>query len=74
MIPEYFENNIVTDCKSVEEFANKYRKPERFTGRGAEYVKAIMESHYEDLEKYGYTSISRHDNITGKAIYFIKSN
>ena len=60
----------ITDCKTVEEFAHKYRKFERFQAQGKEYVKKIIESHYEDIAINGYTSISRHDSVLGKHITF----
>lgn len=61
----------VKDCITVEEFANKYRKSERFIQRGEDYVNCVIKSHYEDIKQKGYTSISKHDNITGKHITFI---
>ncbi|MGF7036889.1 hypothetical protein [Mucilaginibacter lappiensis] len=61
----------VADCKDVYEFAYKYRKSERFTGRGIEYEFAVIRSHLDDLERHGYTSISHHDNITGKMVTYI---
>ena len=60
----------ITDCKTVEEFAHKYRKFEKFQSLGKEYVKKIIESHYEDIVSHGYTSISKHDNVLGKHITF----
>ena len=60
----------IKDCKTVEEFADKYRKHERYKGRGEEYVKAILKSHYDEINTVGYTTISKHDNITGKFITF----
>ena len=68
---KYVTDCAVNDCSTVEEFAHKYRKQHRFTGRGKDYVKCVINSHYEDIEKTGYTAISEHDNITGKFITFI---
>lgn len=70
-IPDWVKNNAVTDCKIVEEFASKYRKPSRFQNRGIEYIKVILESHHEDIEKRGYTIISRYETISGKLLTFI---
>ena len=61
------------DCKDVYEFAYKYRKPDRFVLRGKKYVDSVMKTHNDDLEKRGYTCISRHDNVTGEIIFYIKS-
>ena len=70
-IPEWAIKASVNDCLTVKEFADKYRKPERYTGRGTEYAKAIMQSHYADIKEHGYTAISHHDSIVGKFITFI---
>lgn len=70
-IPKWVLRSAVTDCKDVYEFAHKYRKPDRFTGRGEDYVQAIMKSHLDEIERHGYTSISHHDNITGRHITYI---
>lgn len=65
------KESIIRDCKDITEFAHKYRKPERFTQRGEEYVNGIMQSHQEEIEKDGYTAISMYDNITGRYIVFV---
>lgn len=62
---------LITDCKTVEEFCRRYYKPDRFIGRGKDYAAACIYSHKEDCDKYGYTLLSRHDNITGEVIKFI---
>lgn len=64
--------DIVHDCKSVEEFCHKYYKPERFTGRGEDYVKVVLKSNRDDLRKLGYACISEHCNITGKFIAYVE--
>jgi hypothetical protein len=70
-VPDWAFHISVKDCKNVYEFAYKYRKSDRFTQRGNEYVKATMDSHLKDIEDKGYTNISCHDNVTGKHIVFI---
>ena len=70
-IPKWVIREAVTDCQNVHEFAHKYRKPQRFTSRGAEYVDAVMQSHIDDIEKRGYTTIAHHDNVSGKILAFI---
>jgi hypothetical protein len=70
-IPKWVIREAVTDCKDVYEFAHKYRKPDRFTGRGEENQQAIMKSHLADIERFGYTMISHHDNITGRIVAYI---
>ena len=70
-IPKWVIRSAVTDCKDLSEFAHKYRKPDRFTRRGEDYVQAVMKSHAEDIARHGYTSISHHDNITGRIVTYI---
>lgn len=55
---------------SVEEFRQRYTKPDRYARRGPEYVAVILQSAHEALEKYGYTIISRHDSITGEVVAY----
>ena len=59
-------------AKSLEDFLNRYYKSERFTERGNEYVQAVIASHKKDLNKYGYTIVSHHDNVTGKVVAYYK--
>jgi hypothetical protein len=70
-IPKWVIREAVTDCKDVNEFAHKYRKPDRFTGRGEEHEKALMQNHIDDIAKRGYTTISHHDNVTGSIVAYI---
>ena len=70
-IPAWVKRRAVRDCNTVEEFAHKYRKAERFTGRGEDYAKSILNTHYKELEQYGYTLISAHDSVTGCTVTFI---
>lgn len=69
---ENFKKYQVTDVETVEEFQNKYHKPARYTERGEEYVKCVINSSYEELRKYGFTIITHHDSITGKCVSFYK--
>jgi len=70
-IPKWVVREAVTDCRDATEFAHKYRKPQKFTDRGEEYVQAILDSHHKDIAVRGYTTISHHDNIMGKILAFI---
>lgn len=73
---EIFERYLVSDCETLEEFANRYRKPDRFKMRDSYmpgYSKAIMEGHEEDLRNYGITWISQHESVTGKVVAFAPS-
>ena len=70
-IPAWVKRRAVRDCQTVEEFAHKYRKAERFTGRGKDYAQSVLSTHCKELEEYGYTLISPHDNVTGQTVTFI---
>ena len=47
----------------VSEIIKKYYRPERL--RWDDSFKIITEDHFLDLQKYGETYISPHDNVTG---------
>lgn len=55
---------------SVEDFRRRYTKPDRFAQRGPEYIAAVLQSAISDLERYGYTIISRHDSVTGEIVAY----
>ena len=46
-------------------------KVEQFTGRGKDYAQSVLNTHYKELEEYGYTLISSHDSVTGHTVTFI---
>lgn len=54
----------------VGDFLHRYMKPERYALRGSEYMAAVLQSARDDLNKYGYVIISRHDSITGEVVSF----
>lgn len=55
---------------SVADFLEKYCKPDRYRGRGEEYAKTVLESHEHATRAYGYDIISRHESVTGEAVYW----
>ena len=55
----------VKDVKTVDEFLDKYYKPDRYRGRGAEYAAVLLKSHTNDFNQHGYDIISHHDCVTG---------
>lgn len=59
---------------SVEDFRQRYTKPDRYSQRGPEYVAAVLQSAREDLEKYGFSIISSHDSITGEVVAYYPPN
>lgn len=62
------------DCKvqaeSVTDFLARYYKPERYTGRGAEYAAVMLASHEMDYKSDGYTIISKFDSVTGDVVSY----
>lgn len=63
-------------CKKFAAMADlikQYYKTERLTGRdgpvwGEDYSQMVITSRLEDIRKYGYTLISCHESVTGKAV------
>lgn len=55
---------------SVDDFRQRYTRPERYAQRGPEYVSAVLESARADMARDGFTIISRHDSITGEVVAF----
>lgn len=70
-IPNWVLECSVNNCDTVEEFLYKYYKHERFTGRGADYEKSLINSYSKDIENRGYTLISKHDSVTGDVVAFV---
>lgn len=66
---------FVNDVSTVEEFVDRYYKPERMhedflDPHSREYFELLVKSRVEDIGIYGYTLISSHDSVTGGAVYF----
>ena len=68
-----FEANAV-DCSSVEDFLERYYKPQRYHGRGADYAAALLQDYVHKFERNGTVFISHHDSVTGRVVsYFRKA-
>jgi len=68
-----FEANAV-ECLSVEDFLERYYKPQRYHGRGAEYAAELLKDYKRKFEKNGFVFISHHDSVTGRVVsYFRKA-
>jgi len=67
---ERFKEVAVTDCKSVEEFALKYYRPERYTGRGEEYAAVCLNGLKKAIQLSGYCFLSHHESITGEVVSY----
>jgi len=63
---------VFADC--ISSFIAQYGKPRRYSERGEEYMSAVLKSHQESLQEYGYTIITRHDSITGKTVSYYGRN
>lgn len=57
-------------AESVEDFLERYTKPQRHNGRGEEYEKARIKSYSEQLKKDGYTIMSKHESVTGEIVSY----
>ena len=47
----------------------KIYKHERLYGRGSEYGNSVVASHWREFQENGNDFVSRHESITGKAVY-----
>lgn len=65
-----FKKYQVGDCKTHEEFMDKYYKHNKYKGRGEEYAKSLLESHQKSLLEDGVDYISKHESITGRIVSF----
>ena len=55
---------------SLEDFMDRYYKPDRYRGRGLDYAAGLLASKRADLEQDGWTIISHHDSVTGKVVAY----
>ena len=55
---------------TLDDWITKYYRHDRLGGRGADYEKRIRASHKADLAKYGNDCISRHESVTGEAVWY----
>jgi len=64
---EMFEDKAVA-ADSIEDFLDRYYKPQRFRERGEEYAAVLIASHQADFDRHGYDIISHHDSVTGRVV------
>jgi hypothetical protein len=62
------EYEVLAD--SVTDFLDKYYRPDRYRGRGAEYAAALLASYEREMAADGWTFISHHDNVTGEIVSY----
>ena len=60
-------------ANSLDDFLRTYTK-QSILVRGQEHHEARLESHQEDIEKYGYTFITHHDSRTGEIVSYYLNN
>ena len=65
---EQFLRAYGVQANGVEDFLNRYYKPDRFRSRGADYAVALIASHAKHYHDYGYDFISHHDSVTGEIV------
>lgn len=68
MQPLFYDKKV--EASSVEDFLNRYYKPQRYQGLGKECAAAILKSHQSNFERNGYDIISRHDSVTGAVVAY----
>lgn len=73
MSAKYFIEDRV-EAASVKDFLERYYKPSRYTGRGEEYAKILLDSYEREFAEDGYTFISEHDSVTGKIVAYISES
>jgi hypothetical protein len=66
---ELFRRDAVR-ARSVSDFLDRYYKPDRYRGRGADYAASVLAYHQEAVEHDGWTMISHHESVTGKVVAY----
>jgi hypothetical protein len=59
-------NRVPAD--SLEDFANRYRRSDRFHMRDEDYRAAIMQTHRNELSEYGITWVAGNDSANGNLV------
>lgn len=59
---------------SIEDFCLKYHKRSAYHDRGKDYMACDLESHKEEMEKYGYTIIPGSCSTTGDIVSYYGGN
>ena len=67
---DLFMSDKVTDVKTVEEFLDRYYKPDRYKGRGEEYAKTVLKHQEVNFRKDGVAWISQFGSVTGHIVSF----
>lgn len=54
------------EADSVADFLARWYKPNRYTGRGAEYAAALLASYQRQFAEQGFCHMSHHDSVRGQ--------
>ena len=57
-------------ASSLEEFCDRYHRPDAYHDRGEEYMKVDYESHKKDMEREGFTIIPYGSSTTGDVVSY----
>lgn len=71
MIQTYYQRLFADDlvqADSVEDFAAKYRRHDRYAGLPEYQREAILKLHRQEIEIHGITWIAGYDSNTGKLV------
>lgn len=55
---------------SVEDFLERYGKPQKYHLQGEEYKAILVIYHKESIGQFGFTMLSPHDSVTGKTVSY----
>ena len=58
----------------VADFYRRFRRPDRFSGRGMAYVEGIIRDGEAEYEANGYAAISSFGSATGSTVTFYGAN
>lgn len=66
---ELFRDDAVV-ATSLDDFLDRFYKPDRYRGRGEAYAAVIRAGAKNDLCEYGFTWMSRYESVTGRVVAY----
>ena len=75
---EYYEElpnpwkPTITDrtAETVREFVSRMYRFDRLCGRGSDYAEAVFASAQEELDRFGYVTVSRYEAVDGQTHFW----
>lgn len=67
-----FKDDLV-EANSVEDFARRYRRHDRYLGLPESQQRAILRVHRQEIEVHGITWIAGYDSNTGKLVSWMEA-